>query len=96
MECLPTAIPEHIEVQVDDLRIGDSIHVKDIKVLEGISILAPEDQVVVSVSAPQAEEPEETEEEVEGEGDEPKVIKKGKQEEGDAEGGEAAPSETAE
>ncbi|MBU0683535.1 MAG: hypothetical protein KJ864_04540, partial [Candidatus Omnitrophica bacterium] len=79
-ECLPTAIPEHIDVNVDGLHIGEAIHIKDMTFPEGVTVLEEPDQVVVSVSVPQAEE-EEEEEIVTEEGGEPEVIKKGKKEE---------------
>jgi len=39
VECLPTAIPEKIEVDVTNLKIGDAVHIKDIKLPEGIKVL---------------------------------------------------------
>ncbi len=54
--CLPKHIPEFIEVDVTELRIGDSIHLSDIKVPEGISLTAlshgeGHDQQVLNVHA---------------------------------------------
>lgn len=86
VECLPTDIPEHINVHVDELRIGDSITVKELVLPEGVEILDDPEQVVVSVHAPQSEE-EPAEEEGEG-AEEPEVIKKGKAEEEDEGSGE--------
>lgn len=51
VECLPTAIPEKIEVDVSHLKIGDSIHVADIKV-EGVDILSDLQSSVASVVPP--------------------------------------------
>lgn len=93
VECLPTAIPEHIDVHVENMRINDSIHVKDLPKIEGVEIVEDPDQTVVSVTPPKAEE-EVAPAEVAAEGaEEPEVIKKGKkEEEGEAEeGGAAAP-----
>jgi large subunit ribosomal protein L25 len=84
VECLPTDIPEKIEVNVEALRIGDAIHVKDLSVPEGVVILEDEDQVVVSVHVPEAEE---TEEPLEEGAAEPELIKKGKEEEEEGEEG---------
>jgi len=94
VECLPTNIPEHIDVQVDELNIGDAIHVQDIVAPEGVKILDDPEHVVASVNPPQAEEVVE-EEAVEGEeGEEPELIKKGKkEEEGEAEAAAPAPEE---
>lgn len=52
IRCLPTRIPEVIEVDVSDLEIGDSIHVSDLKVPEGVEVISDPDSVVVSVVAP--------------------------------------------
>lgn len=51
VECLPTAIPEKIEVDVSHLKIGDSIHVADLK-LEGVDILSDPESSIVSVVPP--------------------------------------------
>ena len=55
-ECLPTKIPEQIEVDVSVLKIGDTIHIKDIKVAEGIKIMNSPDDIVLSVVPPAKEE----------------------------------------
>ncbi len=47
----PDNIPPHIEVDVSSLGIGDSIHVKDLK-LEGIEIDEDPEEVIVTVLAP--------------------------------------------
>ncbi len=51
VECLPTAIPEKIEVDVSSLKIGDSFHVADIKV-ENVEILSDPKSSVVTVVPP--------------------------------------------
>jgi large subunit ribosomal protein L25 len=56
VECLPSNIPEKIVIDVAGLDIGDSVHVRDIPVSEGIRILDDSARVVASVSAPAAEE----------------------------------------
>jgi large subunit ribosomal protein L25 len=60
VSCLPSVLPDFIEIDVSGLEIGDSIKVKDIRVPEGISVLDPGDVgvamvAVVKVSVPQAE-----------------------------------------
>ncbi len=49
---LPASIPEHIELGVGDLKIGDSIRVKDVPVPAGCTILDDSDLVVLAVHAP--------------------------------------------
>lgn len=48
VECFPRDIPQHIEVDVTDLKIGESIHVRDLK-LDKIKILNSEDTTIVSI-----------------------------------------------
>ncbi len=88
IECLPTEIPEKIEVNVEALRIGDAIHVKELSVPAGITLLDDPDQVVASVHH---QEVEKVEEPLEEGAVEPEVIKKGKEETGEEE--EEAPKE---
>lgn len=80
VECLPKDIPQHLEINIQDLSIGDSIHVKDLK-FENIEVLNDEDTVIISVTHPKVEtEPVVAEEGVvEGEESaEPELIGKGK------------------
>ncbi len=49
--CLPTALPNHIDVDITDLGIGHSIKVKDIKVDDGITLVDPPEAAVVAVAA---------------------------------------------
>jgi large subunit ribosomal protein L25 len=83
VECLPKDIPERLEVNISELKIGDTIHVKDLS-FENVDILNPENSIVVSVVHPKVEkEPVVVEEgaEVEAEAEEmkePEVIGKGK------------------
>ena len=85
IECLPKDIPQSIELEVTELNIGDSIHVSDLN-FENITILNPENTIVVSVVLPkvekEVEEVEEGEEIAEEEGAaEPEIIGKGKESE---------------
>ncbi len=70
VECLPKDIPEVIVVDVSDLGIGESVHVRDLNVSEDVKVLNLPDQTIVSVtSVKEVVEPEVGEEEaVEGEG----------------------------
>ena len=87
--CLPTAIPEAIEVDISDLDIGDSIHVEDISLEGDVEIPADTNFTVVTVLAPKVEEVVEEEELVEGE-----ELEEG-EEAAEEEAGEEAPSEEA-
>jgi large subunit ribosomal protein L25 len=70
VECLPKDIPDSIVIDVTDLDIGDSVHIKDLPVSDKLRILTNQEQVVVAVGMPsKIEEPvvEEEEELEEGE-----------------------------
>ena len=58
------AIPEKLEVDVSGLSIGDSIHVADLKLPNGVRLANPADAefAVVTLAPPVAEEPETVEE----------------------------------
>lgn len=81
VSCLPTQIPERIEVDVSNLKIGDSIHVKDLAVLPGVKILSNPETSVFSVKLPtkEAEIPAAGAVE-EAEAAEPEVIREKKEE----------------
>jgi large subunit ribosomal protein L25 len=59
VECLPTEIPEHIDVDVTELTVGHSIHVGEIEVPAGIKVLEDPRASVVSILG-KAKEEEET------------------------------------
>ena len=63
VECLPLSIPEHIEVDVSALNIGDAIHLGDINFGEGIEVDDDPEFTVVTVLAPVVEEVAASEEE---------------------------------
>lgn len=69
VKCLPIDIPDTIDVEVSALDIGDSIHVSEISMDEGVELLTDPGQTVCLVSAPRVEEEEveEVEEGLEGE-----------------------------
>jgi len=86
IECLPRNIPEQIEIDVTELKIGDSIHVSDLK-FEDFRITNSDEVIVASVVVTRVAAVDEVEAE-EGEGletgdepAEPEVIGKGKTEE---------------
>ncbi|ABQ27834.1 50S ribosomal protein L25 [Geotalea uraniireducens] len=57
IECFPTHIPEHIDVDVTELTIGHSLHIGDIKELPGIKVLGDATVSVVSILGKVKEEP---------------------------------------
>jgi large subunit ribosomal protein L25 len=63
--CLPTAIPESIEVDISDLTIGDSIHIREIALPGDVELPEDIDFTVITVLAPKVEEEVVEEEELE-------------------------------
>jgi len=87
VECLPSALPEEIKVVINDLDLGDTIHVSDLELPPGVKVENPSDELVCQVKVRGAAETEEEAEGIEGEElSEPEVI--GKKGEGDEEGEE--------
>jgi large subunit ribosomal protein L25 len=72
VSCLPDRIPEAFELEVTALAIGDSLHVSDLEIPEGIDVLVEEQLTIASVVPPTAVEEIEPEvlEEEEEEGEE--------------------------
>ncbi len=56
VECLPTRIPQEIQVDVSQMKIGEVIHVKDLHLPEGVVPINDPDSLVFSVEAPRKEE----------------------------------------
>jgi len=77
VECQVGRIPEHIEIDVSPLDIGDQIRVADIKPQEGMRIFDDPTTIVVTIVAPTVREAEEVMEEevvIKEEEKEPEVI----------------------
>ncbi len=56
IECLPRDLPDVITVDVSELNVGDAIHVREIKLPEGVTTRMPPDLTAISVLAPTVEE----------------------------------------
>ncbi len=54
--CLPSLIPERLDVDVSALRIHDVVTVSGVPLPQGVRVTTPGGQAVVTVSAPTAEE----------------------------------------
>jgi len=54
--CLPTEIPDYIEVDVSALGIHDALHLSDLKSPAGVEIIMDTDEAVVTVLPPVVEE----------------------------------------
>ena len=86
---IPSLIPDSFEVDVSGLDVGDSLHVSDIELPEGVEVQLDLERTVCSVIVPKglAAEDEEGEEEDEGE---PELVGEA---EGESEGGDEADEE---
>ena len=86
VQCLPTEIPEHIDIDVTELMLNQSIRVRDLAQDSKWKAVTPPDTMIVHVVIPKAEESAQA---AVTEGApataEPEVIKKGKTEEEKAE-----------
>lgn len=93
VECLPTNIPEKIEVDVSGLGMGGAILLKEIKPPEGVKIFGDLEGLVVSVEHPKAVEEAVAAPAGEGEAMEPEVIKEKKEKPEEEEEEKEAPKE---
>jgi large subunit ribosomal protein L25 len=92
IEVDPSNIPDHIEYDVTNMVIGDSVHVSDLKLPEGVEVQDDPETSVAVLAAPRAviEEAAATPEAAEGEAaatTEPEVISRGTEDE-EGEGGD--------
>jgi large subunit ribosomal protein L25 len=65
VKCIPSKIPESIDIEVADLEVGDAIHVYDLELGEGVEILVDPQRTVCTVAIPKVLVTEEEEEEEE-------------------------------
>ncbi|HAV12172.1 MAG TPA: 50S ribosomal protein L25 [Opitutae bacterium] len=52
IRCRPSKLPEHVEVDVSGLAVGDAFHISDLAAIEGVEFLGEPAQVLVSIQAP--------------------------------------------
>lgn len=83
IECLPSDIPEHVDVDVTELGVNQGIRVKDVATSPKWKPLTDVDTMLVHVILAKAEESAQAAEGAAGA--EPEVIKKGKKDEAEAE-----------
>lgn len=63
VECVPRDLPEGLDIDIEGLDGGHSIHVRDLDTPQGVRVLSSADQVVCLVAHRVAEEEEEVDEE---------------------------------
>lgn len=79
--CLPTQIPKHIDIDVSNLEINQSILVKDLVLPDGVTAHHDPETIVVTVAPPTKEEVAAPAEGAEAAATEPEVTKEKKKEE---------------
>jgi len=97
VQCLPSDIPEHLDLDVTALRLNQHLSVKDLPARERVTIVDDPEAIVCVVAVPK-EEAAPVVEEAAATTAEPEVIKKGKEtagEDADAKKGDAKKAETA-
>jgi large subunit ribosomal protein L25 len=52
VECLPTEVPESIVADISKLDIGDALYLRDLRIPGNVTVLTPEDEIIVSVVPP--------------------------------------------
>jgi len=96
VQCLPGQIPDAIQVDTLHMAVGNSVHVSDLQLPEGVKAVSPASNVIVSVAQQMAEEVKAEAAAAPAEGAagaaQPEVITAKKKEEGEAEAGKAAPA----
>ncbi len=56
IKCLPDIIPDKFEADVSPLKIGQGLHVSDLKVPKGVTFVTLPTEIIVNISAPSKEE----------------------------------------
>jgi len=56
IECLPSMIPDNILADPSALGIGDSLHIRDITIPDGIRFVSEPDHVILTIAAPVSQE----------------------------------------
>jgi large subunit ribosomal protein L25 len=94
VEALPMEVPEHLEIDVSEMHIGDTLRLSALTVPEGVKLLDdPEETVLATVTQPtrveepepEVEEGEEAEAAAEGEGEAPPEAEAAEAAEGEPE-----------
>lgn len=58
VKCLPKNLPEHMTIDISELKVGDAIHIKNLPAMPGVTILGDPETVVAACSEPRKVEEE--------------------------------------
>ncbi len=81
IECLPSAIPQKLALDVSEVRVGQHLEAKDVTLPAGVDLIGEPDRVVVSVGHARVEAEAPTAAVAAPEAAEPEVIARGKKDE---------------
>jgi large subunit ribosomal protein L25 len=56
VEALPMEVPEHLEIDIEDMQMGDTLRLESLKLPQGVSLLDDPETVVATVTQPAREE----------------------------------------
>ena len=84
IECLPTDIPEHVDVDVSELMLHQGVRVRDVATNPKWQAITDLDTMLVHIILAKAEEAAATNDTATAGGTEPEVVKKGKKDEAEA------------
>jgi len=74
LSCLPSVLPEYINLDIGALKIGEALRVKNIPAMEGITILEPDEAILAMVAVTREAMRSESDEEATA-SKEPEVLK---------------------
>jgi large subunit ribosomal protein L25 len=52
IRCRPSKLPDYVEINIADLKVGEAVHISELPELEGVEYLGEPEQVIVSVQHP--------------------------------------------
>lgn len=56
VECLPDAIPQHLDVEVSELHVGQHLEAGDLQLPDGVTLITDANRVIVSIAGKAKEE----------------------------------------
>ena len=56
IECLPNDIPDYLEVDITNLKVNESLHIRDMQIPAGIKTLSDAEATVVTIQPPVSQE----------------------------------------
>lgn len=54
VECLPLNVPTHLDVDITELGLGASLHVRDIAAPEGVTVVSDPDRTIIAIHVPRS------------------------------------------